>query len=50
MAGRLLGWRPDEFWRSTPAELLGALHEPQEGLSGPARDTIASMLERDGHG
>jgi uncharacterized phage protein (TIGR02216 family) len=28
LAGALLGWRPDEFWRSTPAELavvLGAL-------------------------
>ena len=21
MAGALLGWRPDEFWRATPAEL-----------------------------
>jgi uncharacterized phage protein (TIGR02216 family) len=28
LAGALLGWRPDDFWRSTPAELaavLGAL-------------------------
>ena len=28
LAGALLGWRPDEFWRATPAELtavLGAL-------------------------
>ena len=28
LAGALLGWRPDEFWRSTPAELgavLGAM-------------------------
>ncbi|HTU11431.1 MAG TPA: phage tail assembly chaperone [Allosphingosinicella sp.] len=21
MAGALLGWRPDEFWRATPAEM-----------------------------
>ncbi|MGF1549191.1 MAG: phage tail assembly chaperone [Sphingomonadaceae bacterium] len=21
LAGALLGWRPDEFWRATPAEL-----------------------------
>lgn len=21
VAGALLGWRPDEFWRATPAEL-----------------------------
>lgn len=28
LAGALLGWRPEEFWRATPAELgavLGAM-------------------------
>jgi hypothetical protein len=25
VAGFLLGWRPDEFWRSTPAELDAVL-------------------------
>lgn len=25
VAGWLLGWRPDEFWRSTPAELEAVL-------------------------
>ena len=25
VAGLLLGWRPDEFWRSTPAELAAIL-------------------------
>lgn len=25
IAGALLGWRPDEFWRATPAELAGVL-------------------------
>ena len=25
LAGALLGWRPEEFWRSTPAELAGVL-------------------------
>lgn len=25
LAARLLGWRPDEFWRATPAELASAL-------------------------
>lgn len=24
-AGLLLGWRPEEFWRSTPAELAAIL-------------------------
>jgi hypothetical protein len=25
VAGALLGWRPDEFWRATPAELGAVL-------------------------
>ena len=25
MAGALLGWRPDEFWRATPMELAAVL-------------------------
>ena len=25
MAGALLGWRPDEFWTATPAELAAVL-------------------------
>ena len=25
LAGWLLGWRPDEFWRATPAELASVL-------------------------
>ena len=25
LAGAVLGWRPDEFWRSTPAELMAVL-------------------------
>ncbi|HEX8258635.1 MAG TPA: phage tail assembly chaperone [Allosphingosinicella sp.] len=41
-AGALLGWRPDEFWRSTPAELgavLGALkgEEPAAASDEDAR-------------
>ncbi|HEV2746539.1 MAG TPA: phage tail assembly chaperone [Allosphingosinicella sp.] len=30
VAGALLGWRPDEFWRATPAELAAVL----EALAG----------------
>jgi len=46
LAGALIGWRPDEFWRATPAELaaiLGAL----AGEGGPAasRDDIARLME-----
>lgn len=25
VAGALLGWRPDEFWKATPAELAAVL-------------------------
>lgn len=27
LAGALLGWRPDEFWKATPAELVAVLRE-----------------------
>jgi hypothetical protein len=37
LAGALLGWRPEEFWRATPAELgtvLAAMMGPgEEGAS-----------------
>ena len=38
VAGWLLGWRPDEFWRSTPVELESVLRaargeeEPEVGM------------------
>ena len=38
VAGWLLGWRPDEFWRSTPVELEAVLRaargeeEPEVGM------------------
>jgi len=38
IAGWLLGWRPDEFWRATPAELVSVLRAArgQEALGGEA--------------
>jgi uncharacterized phage protein (TIGR02216 family) len=47
MAGALLGWRPEEFWRATPAELgavLGAMAPP--GEAGASRDDLARLMER----
>ena len=35
LAGALLGWRPDEFWRATPAELAAVL-EAMSGGEAPA--------------
>jgi uncharacterized phage protein (TIGR02216 family) len=53
LAGALLGWRPDEFWRATPAE-LGAVLEAMLGeAEAPAsRADLARLMERfpDGRG
>jgi uncharacterized phage protein (TIGR02216 family) len=49
VAARQLGWRPDEFWRATPAEMLAAL---DMGAAEPApldRATLQRMMEQD-HG
>ena len=47
LAGALLGWRPDEFWGATPAELaavLGAMM-PERGDAATAAD-LARLMER----
>jgi hypothetical protein len=43
MAGVLLGWRPDEFWGATPAELAGVLRAMAGDEPG---GVAASELER----
>lgn len=37
MVGVTLGWRPDEFWRATPAE-LSAVVQAMAGGDGGAAD------------
>jgi uncharacterized phage protein (TIGR02216 family) len=47
LAGALLGWRPDEFWRATPAELavvIGAMIGPKAEPAG--RADLERMMER----
>lgn len=49
LAGALLGWSPDQFWRATPAELGAVLNAlagdaPLPPLP-PSRDHIAQMME-----
>jgi uncharacterized phage protein (TIGR02216 family) len=47
LAGALLRWRPDEFWRATPAELaavLAAFAGPPE--AGVTRGDLAGLMER----
>lgn len=47
LAGALLGWRPDEFWRATPAE-LGAVLEAMAGpeQAPPSRVDLERLMER----
>jgi uncharacterized phage protein (TIGR02216 family) len=40
-----LGWRPDEFWNATPAELAAALHAPS-GDEPPDRTIIDELRRR----
>ena len=44
LAGALLGWRPDEFWRATPAELAAVLAAlaPEQG-EGVSRDELERL-------
>ena len=57
----VLGWRPDAFWRATPAELAAifAALRPfdelraqgeREGGEPLTRDELARLMERDGDG
>lgn len=47
LSGVLLGWRPDDFWRATPAELtliIAAL--VPDTATAPDRDLIATLQEQ----
>jgi len=47
LAGALLGWRPDEFWRATPAELSGVLTALAGGDAAPVtRAELTRLKER----
>ncbi len=47
MAGRLLGWRPAEFWAATPAELAAVL-APDTGAPAPLdRAALSRLMEHD---
>jgi uncharacterized phage protein (TIGR02216 family) len=50
IAGALLGWRPDEFWRATPAELaavLGALGGDSEAPGPVDLDRLMKLFPDD---
>lgn len=47
LAAVLIGWRPEEFWRSTPAELAAVLAAMTGGSAAPVtRDELARLKER----
>ena len=49
---RLLGWRPDDVWRATPAELAAIFAAEAETESGTplSRTELDEMLEQDRDG
>lgn len=50
LAARLLGWRPDEFWAATPAELAAILApDAPPGTAPLTREEMNRLMESD-HG
>lgn len=47
LAAQVLGWRPDEFWAATPAELALSLGLPEAAEAPPSRAEILAMIERE---
>jgi uncharacterized phage protein (TIGR02216 family) len=46
LAGALLGWRPEEFWRATPAELAAVLGPmAPQGEDGASGADLARLME-----
>lgn len=48
LAGALLGWRPDDFWRATPAELAAVLEALNGGGGGEGMTSqeLQRLMER----
>lgn len=46
LAGALLGWRPDEFWNATPAELGAVLRAlTGDGSHGASTADLARLMD-----
>jgi uncharacterized phage protein (TIGR02216 family) len=45
-ASALLGWRADEFWEATPAELAAALNLTNDAADAPDLATIEELKRR----
>lgn len=47
MMARALGWRPDDFWNVTPADVAAVLAAwRDEGAGGVDRTDLAAMMEQ----
>ena len=46
VASAFLGWRPDEFWGATPAELALALQTPADMAEAPGPNLIEELKRR----
>jgi hypothetical protein len=47
----LLGWKPDDFWNATPAELAAIFTAPDRPDAKPlTRGELAALLEHDRDG
>lgn len=47
VAARTLGWRPADFWDSTPAELACVLAPAGQAPSALSRPELETMMEQD---
>ena len=47
VVGRLLGWRPDEFWAATPAELAAIFAPEQAAIAPLSRAELTRLMEHD---
>lgn len=47
LAARALGWRPQEFWAATPAELALSLGGEGRADAPPTRAELFELIERD---
>jgi len=45
LAGALLGWRPDEFWGATPAELAAILAPAEPASATASAGDLARLTE-----
>jgi len=45
IAGALLGWRPDDAWAATPAELIAVLTAMTGGAAPAGADDLARLKE-----